>query len=513
MFVSAIFSPTLVVRTPPHTTRSADAVRMAATMAPPSAQPGATRILVPEFPEVCEQTGITLTRYMCEVARANPELQELESLLAAIQTAGKTINSLVNRAHITGLVGYADGGGSINVQGEEQKTLDIVTNDVLKKALRFTGKMGVIASEEEDNPVDTSDMAGLPAYETTALMDETGRYTAVFDPLDGSSNVDAGIPTGTIFGIFDAQDCLLPEEACDTADEKFTGDTAECSVDAPSAECLAATLQPGTSLVASGYILYSSSTFFALTLGAGVQIFTLDISIGEFVLTHPDVQLPRRGGIYSFNEANRVYWDPPLRSYVEDIQQGLGESGKRYSSRYIGSMVGDVHRTLLYGGIFGYPADAKNTNGKLRLLYEAAPMAYLIEQAGGLALTGKTRIMDLIPQNVHQRVPVILGSPDDVREVRAPHLLHAPPLPDALLTSAAATLQCRGYYDIFTGSNTMGDSDEAAAIRARCFTRLTPGQLLDTTMDRVPDSIALDTTGDGRVDKVVKIEDAAKYQK
>ena len=271
MFVSAILSPTLVMRTPPHTTRSADAVRMAATMAPPSAQPGATRILVPEFPEVCEQTGITLTRYMCEVARANPELQELESLLAAIQTAGKTINSLVNRAHITGLVGYADGGGSINVQGEEQKTLDIVTNDVLKKALRFTGKMGVIASEEEDNPVDTSDMAGLPAYETTALMDETGRYTAVFDPLDGSSNVDAGIPTGTIFGIFDAQDCLLPEEACDTADEKFTGDTAECSVDAPSAECLAATLQPGTSLVASGYILYSSSTFFALTLGAGVQ--------------------------------------------------------------------------------------------------------------------------------------------------------------------------------------------------------------------------------------------------
>ena len=243
-----------------------------------------------------------------------------------------------------------------------------------------------------------------------------------------------------------------------------------------------------------------------------LQIFTLDISIGEFVLTHPDVQLPSRGGIYSFNEANRVYWDPPLRSYVEDIQQGLGESGKRYSSRYIGSMVGDVHRTLLYGGIFGYPADAKNTNGKLRLLYEAAPMAYLIEQAGGLALTGKTRIMDLIPQNVHQRVPVILGSPDDVREVRAP------PSPPSLhlplsFTHLRHRLQCRGYYDIFTGSNTMGDSDEAAAIRARCFTRLTPGQLLDTTMDRVPDSIALDTTGDGRVDKVVKIEDAAKYQK
>ena len=217
-----------------------------------------------------------------------------------------------------------------------------------------------------------------------------------------------------------------------------------------------------------------------------LQIFTLDISIGVFVLTHPDVQLPRRGGIYSFNEANRVYWDPPLRSYVEDIQQGLGESGKRYSSRYIGSMVGDVHRTLLYGGIFGYPADAKNTNGKLRLLYEAAPMAFLVEQAGGLALTGKTRIMDLLPQSVHQRVPVILGSPDDVREMRK-------------------------YYDIFTGSQTMeSDSEEAAAIRDRCFTRLSPGQLLDTTMDKVADSIAVDSTGDGKVDKIVKLVDYEK---
>ena len=219
---------------------------------------------------------------------------------------------------------------------------------------------------------------------------------------------------------------------------------------------------------------------------SSLQIFTLDISIGEFVLTHPDVQLPSRGGIYSFNEANRVYWDPPLRSYVEDIQQGLGESGKRYSSRYIGSMVGDVHRTLLYGGIFGYPADAKNTNGKLRLLYEAAPMAYLIEQAGGLALTGKTRIMDLIPQSVHQRVPVILGSPEDVRELRK-------------------------YYDIFTGSDTMdGDSEEAKAIRERCFTRLSPGQLLDTTMNKVPDSMAVDSTGDGKVDKIVKLPDDGK---
>lgn len=316
-------------------------------------------------------------------------------------------------------------------------------------------------------------------------MDETGRYTAVFDPLDGSSNVDAGIPTGTIFGIFeDDQTCMIPDDGCDTTEMPPDDDCGISS--AVSEQCMAATLQPGTSLVASGYCLYSSSTFFALTLGAGVQIFTLDTQIGEFVLTHPDVRIPDRGQIYSMNEANRPSWDAPLRAYIEDIQKGEGESGKQYSSRYIGSMVGDVHRTLLYGGLFGYPADRKNVNGKLRLLYEAAPMAYLVEQAGGLALTGKTRIMDLMPQNVHQRVPVILGSSEDVREMRK-------------------------YYDAFTGSNTMDDSNEAAAIRARCFSRLSPGQLVDTTMDKEPDSIALDTTGDGTVDKVVPIADKDKY--
>ena len=342
------------------------------------------KLLLPVFPEVCEHTGITLTRYMCEIARANPGLQDLETLISSIQTACKTINSLVQRAHITGLVGYADGGGSINIQGEEQKTLDIMTNDVLKKALRFTGKMGVIASEEEDNPVDVLDDEGLGSYDKRgdALMDETGRYTAVFDPLDGSSNVDAGIPTGTIFGIFeDNAECIIPEEAC-TEDFNEPTPPDDCEISEVSQQCLTATLQPGTSLVASGYCLYSSSTFFCLTLGAGVQIFTLDTQIGEFVLTHPNVQIPSRGAIYSMNEANRPQWDAPLRAYIEALQKGEGETEKRYSSRYIGSMVGDVHRTLLYGGIFGYPADSKNRNGKLRLLYEAAPMAYLVEQAG-----------------------------------------------------------------------------------------------------------------------------------
>ena len=172
--------------------------------------------------------------------------------------------------------------------------------------------------------------------------------------------------------------------------------------------------------MASGYCLYSSSTFFALTLGAGVQIFTLDTQIGESVLTHPNVKIAERGAIYSMNEANRPAWDPPLRAYIEAIQKGEGESGKKYSARYIGSMVGDVHRTLLYGGIFGYPADAKNKNGKLRLLYEAAPIAFLMEAAGGLAVGGDgERILDVIPEGVHQRVPCFFGSADDVNEMRS----------------------------------------------------------------------------------------------
>lgn len=189
-------------------------------------------------------------------------------------------------------------------------------------------------------------------------------------------------------------------------------------LEAPEQACLQRTLQPGKNLIAAGYCLYSSATTLVFTLGCGVNGFTLDESLGEFRLTHPNMAIPKRGNVYSFNEANRWDWDQPLQDYITDIQLGRGDTKRRYSSRYIGSMVGDVHRTLLYGGIFGYPADRKNPDGKLRLLYEAAPMSFLIEQAGGMALTGKNRIMDLEPQSVHQRVPCILGSPEDVQELR-----------------------------------------------------------------------------------------------
>lgn len=180
---------------------------------------------------------------------------------------------------------------------------------------------------------------------------------------------------------------------------------------------MANTLQPGTNLVAAAYCLYSSSTSLALTLGDGVYIFTLDESIGEFILSKPRVMIPETSKIYSFNEANIDMWDEPMRNTVKAWRQGKGKSGEQFSSRYIGSMVGDVHRTILYGGVFGYPGDTRNPNGKLRLLYQGAPMSFIIEQAGGVSTTGTQRIMEITPEVLHQRVPIIMGSKNDVEEV------------------------------------------------------------------------------------------------
>jgi len=366
------------------------------------------RWICPIQNDVCTRTGVTLSRFMMEMERANPELADIESIFVSIQTAAKTISNLVRRASLTGITGLEGDGGSVNIQGEEQKKLDIITNDVLKNALKWSGKLGTLASEEEDVPV-LLDNLGNKVF-TGDLIVEGGQYVAVFDPLDGSSNVDANIPTGTIFGIFENNDeCLLDDD--DLFDSALTPEMLE-------KKCLQRTLQPGKNLVAAGYVLYSAATTLVFTIGNGVHGYTLDENIGEFVLTHPEIQIPSRGKIYSMNESNRHDWDEPLKDYISDIQQGYGDTKTKYSSRYVGSMVADVHRTLLYGGIFGYPADKNNKDGKLRLLYEAAPMAFLMEQAGGSALTGKNRIMDIPPQSVHQRVPCILGSKLDVAELR-----------------------------------------------------------------------------------------------
>ena len=385
--------------------------------APPKAAETGIGLREPVFPEVCQYAGITLSRYVLEMARANPEkpeLVELVSVLTSVERACKTISNLVRKAPISGsaLLGLEEGGGSINVQGEEQKKLDVITNTVLKNALRFSGKMAVLASEEEDAPVGMDDDASSNyKFEKEVVIEEGQKYIAVFDPLDGSSNVDANIPTGTIFGIYEEP------EGCEV---DANGDGVVSGAELR--DCLGATLQEGNKLVVSGYCLYSAATSFVMSFGGGTcQGFTLDESVGEFVLTQPNMKIPTRGKpIYSINEANRWQWDESLREYITDIQNGKGQTGKQYTARYLGSMVGDIHRTLLYGGIFGYPADTKNVNGKLRLLYEAAPIAFLMEAAGGLAVGGDgERILDIEPEDVHQRVPCFFGSSDDVAEMRS----------------------------------------------------------------------------------------------
>ena len=385
--------------------------------APPKAAETGIGLREPVFPEVCQYAGITLSRYVLEMARANPEkpeLVELVSVLTSVERACKTISNLVRKAPISGsaLLGLEEGGGSINVQGEEQKKLDVITNTVLKNALRFSGKMAVLASEEEDAPVGMDDDASSNyKFEKEVVIEEGQKYIAVFDPLDGSSNVDANIPTGTIFGIYEEP------EGCEV---DANGDGVVSGAELR--DCLGATLQEGNKLVVSGYCLYSAATSFVMSFGGGTcQGFTLDESVGEFVLTQPNMKIPTRGKpIYSINEANRWQWDESLREYITDIQNGKGQTGKQYTARYLGSMVGDIHRTLLYGGIFGYPADSKNKNGKLRLLYEAAPIAFLMEAAGGTAVGGSgERILDIEPTNVHQRVACFFGSSDDVDEMRS----------------------------------------------------------------------------------------------
>merc|ERR1719240_2490737 len=229
---------------------------------------------------------------MVQQSKLKPdEYQDMESLMTSIQMACKTISNMVARAGIQDLTGMEEGGGSVNVQGEEQKKLDVISNTVLKNALRFSGKVGVVGSEEEDAPV---------------LIEEaySGRYVAVFDPLDGSSNIDAAISTGTIFGIFeegDPEGCIIPDSDTMSETEK---------------QCLVDSLQPGDKLVASGYVMYSSSTIMVMTMGNGVNGFTLDPSIGEFVLSHPNIQVPKRGKIYSINEANYFDWDPAIQTYI-----------------------------------------------------------------------------------------------------------------------------------------------------------------------------------------------------
>ncbi|XP_020086166.1 fructose-1,6-bisphosphatase, chloroplastic [Ananas comosus] len=330
----------------------------------------------------------TLTTWLLKQEQAGNIDTELTIVLSSISVACKQIASLVQRASIANLTGVQ---GAVNVQGEDQKKLDVISNEVFSNCLTSSGRTGIIASEEEDVPVAVEE-----SY--------SGNYIVVFDPLDGSSNIDAAVSTGSIFGIYSPNDECLAD----------TGDDA--TLDQTEQRCVVTVCQPGSNLLAAGYCMYSSSVIFVLTVGEGVFVFTLDPMYGEFVLTQEEVKIPRAGKIYAFNEGNYQLWEDKLKQYM-DILKDPGPSGKPYSARYIGSLVGDFHRTLLYGGIYGYPRDKKNKNGKLRLLYECAPMSFIVEQAGGKGSDGHQRILDIKPEEIHQRVPLFIGSVEEVEKL------------------------------------------------------------------------------------------------
>lgn len=293
---------------------------------------------------------------------------ELSRLLTAIRLAAKIVNREVNKAGLVDILGAM---GQENIQGEQQQKLDVFANDTFMQALEAQGEVCAVASEEDDDIV---------CFESS----KNGKYIIMMDPLDGSSNIDVNVSIGTIFSI-----CKRLGDG-DVGHPDF--------------------MQKGVEQVAAGYVIYGSSTMLVYTTGHGVNGFTLDPSIGVFCLSHPNMQIPDGGKIYSVNEGNLNQFSEGLRRYVEYCQSEDNDLGKPYTARYIGSLVADLHRNLIKGGIYIYPATKASPNGKLRLLYECNPMGMIIEQAGGMATDGRGRIMEITPNELHQRVPFFVGS-------------------------------------------------------------------------------------------------------
>jgi fructose-1,6-bisphosphatase I len=319
---------------------------------------------------------ISIERHIIEAEREFPEATgAFSNILYDIAFAAKLIAREVRRAGLADIMGLT---GEVNVQGEEVRKLDEFANDVIFKALDHTGHLCGMASEEVEDFIPIPDK--FP----------TGNYCVLFDPLDGSSNIDANVSVGTIFSIH----------------RKVSDHARGCVQDC---------LQPGYRQVAAGYVVYGSSTMLVYTTGNGVHGFTLEPSIGEFLLSHPDIRIPSPGQrIYSCNEGNYGRWSEEQRRLVDHLKGADGENPRPFSARYIGSLVADFHRNLLYGGMFMYPADAKSPHGKLRLLYEAAPLAMIAEGAGGKATDGERRLLDIDPTDLHQRTPLFIGSAEYV---------------------------------------------------------------------------------------------------
>jgi len=322
---------------------------------------------------------ITLDEFTIQETRKFPQATgELSSLLRDIALAGKVINERVRKAGLTDILGKH---GNTNVQGEEQEKLDIFSNETLIHVLKNSTDCAGIASEENDDHI---------CYEDT--FSANSKYVVLFDPLDGSSNIDINAPIGTIFAIYRRVSEL--GKPCTKADF----------------------LQPGNKLMAAGYIIYGSSTMMVYATKLSVNGFTLEPSIGEFCLSHPNMKCPEDGKIYSLNQGNTVKYHDGMKAFLDYCMEDDKETKRPYGHRYIGSMVGDLHRTLIKGGIFMYPGDKSAPNGKLRLQYECNPMAFIVEAAGGKASTGNMNILEVTPTELHQRVPVFIGSKNMVNK-------------------------------------------------------------------------------------------------
>lgn len=323
-----------------------------------------------------ERDCTTLSRHVLQqLQNFSAEAQDLSALMNRIALAGKIVARRLSRAGLMeGVLGFT---GDINVQGESVKKMDVYANDVFISVFKQSGLVCRLASEEMEKPYYIPENCPI------------GRYTLLYDPIDGSSNTDINLSLGSIFAIRQQEGTDIDGSASDL-------------------------LQHGRKQIAAGYILYGPSTMLVYSIGKGVHSFTLDPSLGEFILTEENIQIPNHGPIYSVNEGNFWQWDESFRDYIRYVHRTEG-----YTARYGGAMVGDIHRVLIQGGVFLYPGTVKKPEGKLRLLYESAPLAFLIEQAGGRASTGSQEILDVVPEKLHQRTPLIIGSKDDVALVES----------------------------------------------------------------------------------------------
>lgn len=327
----------------------------------------------------------TLTQFLIEERRRHPEATgDLNALILDVATACKAISRRVAQGAIGGYLGAA---GRENVQGEAQQKLDVVSNDLFLRANEWGGHLAGMVSEEMDEP-----------YSIPAQFPK-GRYLLVFDPLDGSSNIDVNVSVGSIFSIM-----RMPGPGIGATVTDF--------------------LQPGASQVCAGYAIYGPSTMLVITVGTGVHAFTLEPELGEFILTHPGIRLAPAANEFAINASNSRFWEAAVRRYVDECLAGKsGIRGKDFNMRWVASLVAETHRILMRGGVFLYPRDSKDKtrNGRLRLLYEADPIAFLIEQAGGRASSGRERILDIVPSTLHQRVPLIFGAAEEVERIERYH--------------------------------------------------------------------------------------------